>query len=106
VAHDQVQIGGVGVGEGVDAGIAAVGGNQGDAATLEQPLDLESIPADVVLAEQIDTVPPSPIVSSRPTTCLKIPLLAIWWPALWLTPLYPSQEKPKTLMPSFSFISR
>ena len=30
----------------------------------------------------------------------------MWWPADWLTPLYPSQLKPKTLMPSFSFMSR
>ena len=45
-------------------------------------------------------------VSSRPMTCLNSPLLAIWWPADWLTPLYPSQLKAKTLMPSFSFISR
>ena len=102
MAHDQVQVGGVGVGELIDAGVPAEGGDQGDAAVFEYPLDFKGIAADIVFPEQVDPILALPAPYRRvPITCLKIPLLAIWCPADWLTPLYPSQQKPKTLMPSF-----
>ena len=54
VAHDQVQVGGVRVGKLIIAGVAAEGGDQGDAAVLEEALDLEGVAADVVFPQQVD----------------------------------------------------
>ena len=54
VAHDEVEVRRVGVGEMVDAGIAAERGDHRNAALLKQTFDLEGIAADIVLAQQID----------------------------------------------------
>ncbi len=54
VAHDEVEVGGMGIGKIVIAGVAAEGGNQRDAAVLEEALDLEGIAADVVFPQHVD----------------------------------------------------
>ena len=56
VAHDGVEIRCVGVGELVVCGIAAEGGDNGDAAVIHDAVDFKRVPADVVLAEQVDLV--------------------------------------------------
>ena len=40
--------------EGAHGGVATEGTDQADAASLEQPLDLEGVATDVVLAQQVD----------------------------------------------------
>ncbi len=65
VAHDHVEVGGVGVLEALDAGIAAEGGHQGDAAALQQVFEHEGVAADVVFAEhaQAEAAGPHRVVS-------------------------------------------
>ena len=79
VAHDAVQVGLVGRGELVVGRVAGKGGDIGDPALLEDPVDLEAVAADVVLAQQVDLelvgLVGHPIL---PTTWLKTWLLAIW----------------------------
>ncbi|KAF5033836.1 hypothetical protein DSECCO2_602530 [anaerobic digester metagenome] len=54
VAHDGVEVGLVGDAEGIHRGVAGEGGDQGEAALLQDALDLERVAADVVLAEDVD----------------------------------------------------
>ena len=56
VAHDAAQIGLVGGGELVVGRVAGKGGDIGDPALLEDPVDLETVAADVVFAQQVDLV--------------------------------------------------
>ena len=54
VAHDRRQVGLVGRGELVVGGVAREGGDVGDAALGQDAVDLETVAADVVLAQQVD----------------------------------------------------
>ena len=56
VAHDGVEIRGMGVGKLVVRGIAAEGGDNGDAAVIQDAVDFKGIAAYVVFAEQVDLV--------------------------------------------------
>jgi hypothetical protein len=108
VAHDGVEVGLVGRGELVVGRVAREGGVVGDAALLEDAVDLEAVAADVVLAEQVDAVLAGLVgIVLAHHVAEYIWLLAMWCPADWDTPLYPSQEKAKTLQsPNLAFIFR
>jgi len=54
VAHNAGQVRGMGPGELVVGGVAGEGGRQGDPALVQDALDLEGVPADVVFAQQVD----------------------------------------------------
>lgn len=56
VAHDGIQIGCMTIGKLVIAGITAEGGNKRDTAGLQNSINLESIPTDVVFTQKIDLV--------------------------------------------------